>query len=45
MIDERLLAYDPRPNMDIFRELYIEAMRQLKQQPAAPPVAIADDDR
>jgi hypothetical protein len=31
--------------MDIVRELYIEAMLRLKQQPAAPPVAIGDDDR
>ena len=36
---------DPRPNMDIVRELYIEAMLRLKQQPAEPPVAIGDDDR
>ena len=35
---------DPRPDMDIVRELYIEAMLRLKQQPAAP-VAICDDDR
>ena len=36
---------DPRPNMDIVRELYIEAMLRLKHQPAARPVAIGDDDR
>jgi hypothetical protein len=36
---------DPRPNMDVVRELYIEAMLRLKQEPAAPPVAIGDDDR
>jgi hypothetical protein len=36
---------DPRPNMDVVRELYIEAMLRLKQQPAARPVAIGDDDR
>ena len=36
---------DPRPNMDIVRELYIEAMLRLKQQPAVRPVAIGDDDR
>ena len=35
---------DPRPNMDVVRELYIEAMLRLKQ-PAAQPVAIGDDDR
>jgi hypothetical protein len=36
---------DPRPNMDVVRELYIEAMLRLKQQPTVPPVAIGDDDR
>ena len=36
---------DPRPNMDVVRELYIEAMLRLKQQPAVRPVAIGDDDR
>jgi hypothetical protein len=36
---------DPRKNMDIVRELYIEAMLQLKQPPAVRPVAIGDDDR
>jgi hypothetical protein len=35
---------DPRPNMDIVRELYIEAMLRLKHQPSRP-VAIGDDDR
>ena len=36
---------DPRPNMDVVRELYIEAMLRLKQQPSAPLRAIGDDDR
>ena len=36
---------DPRPNMDVVRELYIEAMLRLKQQPAARSLAIGDDDR
>ena len=36
---------DPRPNMDAVRELYIEAMLRLKQQPTERPVAIGDDDR
>ena len=36
---------DPRPNMDVVRELYIEAMLRLKQQPAVRSVAIGDDDR
>jgi hypothetical protein len=36
---------DPRPNMDVVRELYIEAMLRLKQEPSARPVAIGDDDR
>jgi hypothetical protein len=36
---------DPRPNMDVVRELYIEAMLRLKQQPTVSPVAIGDDDR
>ena len=36
---------DPRPNMDDVRELYIEAMLRLKQEPSAPSVAIGDDDR
>ena len=36
---------DPRPDMDIVRELYIEAMLRLKQQPSVRPVAIGTDDR
>jgi hypothetical protein len=36
---------DPRPNMDVVRELYIEAMLRLKQQPSVRPAAIGDDDR
>jgi hypothetical protein len=36
---------DPRPNMDVVRELYIEAMLRLKQRPSARPLAIGDDDR
>jgi hypothetical protein len=36
---------DPRPNMDVVRELYIEAMLRLKQPPSVLPVAIGDDDR
>ena len=35
---------DPRPNMDEVRELYIEAMLQLKRPPVRP-IAIGDDDR
>jgi hypothetical protein len=35
---------DPRPNMDIVRELYIEAMLRLKES-SARPMAIGDDDR
>ena len=35
---------DPRPNMDVVRELYIEAMLRLKD-PHVRPVAIGDDDR
>ena len=35
---------DPRPNMDVVRELYIEAMLRLKNEPSRP-VAIGDDDR
>jgi hypothetical protein len=31
--------------MDVVRELYIEAMLRLKQQPSVRPVAIGDDDR
>lgn len=36
---------DPRPNMDVVRELYIEAMLRMKQAPATPLAAIGDDDR
>ncbi len=36
---------DPRPDMDVVRELYIEAMLRLKQQPPQRPVAIGTDDR
>jgi hypothetical protein len=36
---------DPRPDMDVVRELYIEAMLRLKQQPTVTPAAIGDDDR
>ena len=36
---------DPRPNMDVVRELYIEAMLRLKQRPTERPVAIGEDDR
>ncbi len=36
---------DPRPDMDVVRELYIEAMLRLKQPPPVRPVAIGDDDR
>jgi hypothetical protein len=36
---------DPRPDMDVVRELYIEAMLRLKQQPPVRPAAIGDDDR
>ena len=36
---------DPRPDMDVVRELYIEAMLRLKQQPSPRPVAIGTDDR
>jgi hypothetical protein len=36
---------DPRPDMDVVRELYIEAMLRLKQEPTVRPVAIGDDDR
>jgi hypothetical protein len=35
---------DPRPNMDVVRELYIEAMLRLKHPPLRP-TAIGDDDR
>jgi len=36
---------DQRPNMDVVRELYIEAMLRLKQESTTQPVAIGDDDR
>jgi hypothetical protein len=36
---------DPRPNMDVVRELYIEAMLRMKQEPSLRPMAIGDDDR
>jgi hypothetical protein len=36
---------DPRPNMDVVRELYVEAMLRLKSEPSVRPVAIGDDDR
>ena len=36
---------DTRPNMDVVRELYIEAMLRLKANPTERPVAIGDDDR
>jgi hypothetical protein len=36
---------DPRPNMDVVRELYIEAMLRVRQDPSARPVAIGNDDR
>jgi hypothetical protein len=35
---------DARPNMDVVRELYIEAMLRLKHE-STPPMAIGDDDR
>ena len=35
---------DPRPDMDVVRELYIEAMLRLKHEPERP-AAIGDDDR
>jgi hypothetical protein len=35
---------DPRPNMHVVRELYIEAMLRLKES-SVRPVAIGDDDR
>ena len=34
---------DPRPNMDVVRELYIEVMLRMKQDQR--PAAIGDDDR
>jgi hypothetical protein len=36
---------DPRPDMDVVRELYIEAMLRVRQEPSLRPVAIGDDDR
>jgi len=36
---------DPRPNMEVVRELYVEAMLRLKQEPSIRPMAIGDDDR
>ena len=36
---------DPRPNMDIVRELYIEAMLRLKAEEPVRSIAIGDDDR
>jgi hypothetical protein len=36
---------DPRPDMDVVRELYIDAMLRLKQPSPVRPVAIGDDDR
>jgi hypothetical protein len=35
---------DPRPNMDVVRELYIEAMLDMRRS-TARPAAIGDDDR
>jgi hypothetical protein len=35
---------DPRPDMDVVRELYIEAMLRMKSEPGRA-VAIGDDDR
>jgi hypothetical protein len=35
---------DPRPDMDVVRELYIEAMLRMKHEPVRP-AAIGDDDR
>jgi hypothetical protein len=35
---------DPRPNMDVVRELYIEAMLNMKRS-SGRPAAIGDDDR
>jgi hypothetical protein len=36
---------DPRPNMEVVRELYIEAMLRMKLEPTTRPLAIGDDDR
>jgi hypothetical protein len=35
---------DPRPDMDVVRELYVEAMLRMKHEPVRP-IAIGDDDR
>ena len=35
---------DPRPNMDVVRELYVEAMLNMKRS-SGRPTAIGDDDR
>jgi hypothetical protein len=35
---------DPRPNMDVVRELYIEAMLDMKRS-TSRSAAIGDDDR
>jgi hypothetical protein len=35
---------DPRPNMDVVRELYVEAMLDMRRS-GARPAAIGDDDR
>jgi hypothetical protein len=36
---------DPRPNMEVVRELYVEAMLRMKHEPSERPMAIGDDDR
>ena len=38
---------DTRPNMDVVRELYIEAMLRLREPEESPvrSIAIGDDDR
>jgi hypothetical protein len=36
---------DPRPNMDVVRELYIEAMLDMKRSSPGGSAAIGDDDR
>jgi hypothetical protein len=35
---------DPRPNMDVVRELYVEAMLRMKDD-SVRSIAIGDDDR
>jgi hypothetical protein len=35
---------DPRPRMDLVRELYVEAMLRMQRRPVRLP-AIGDDDR